>query len=195
MKGLRVDNRRAIRARYPNADTETAGMHTIPTGWITQRSKWLPPNQSPPPLEIEVTDPKWRRQDSTGNELGYQGGVGGACAHLDPPFGYWCSNHPNRTVSGGLTHRSPSGIVYGQGNLLPNAPYKKPEGSVVHSCRGGANCWFTWMWEVDAQSVQPENASLSWTFGGFQGAEGSDDGGVWYIENGERSCLSDKRTF
>eukprot|EP01052_Picozoa_sp_SAG31_P011652 SAG31_NODE_663_length_13021_cov_9.408296_14_plen_240_part_00 len=211
VSSFRVANRRAIRARFPNANTETAGMHTRPTGWVEAKTQWLPPKHSPPPVEIEVTDPRWRRHDSTGNELGCkyaegdardlfvfdiqvarshvcavtclhvdQGGVGGACAHLDPPFGYWCSNHPNRTVSGALTHRSPSGVVYGNGRLLPHAPYERPVGAVVHSCRGGANCWYTWMFEVDAA---PNNDTLSWTFGGFQGAEGSDAGGVWYIEN------------
>jgi len=37
------------------------------------------------------------------------------------------------------------------------------------------------MFEVDEQSVA--NKTLSWTHGGFQGAEGSNDGGSWYIEN------------
>lgn len=185
--GLRLNDKRAIRARYPNANPETAGMHTVPTGWITQKTTWVPPVKMLPPQEIEVTDPRWRRHDvADGNELGYQGGVGvrgSPCAHLDPPFGYWCSNHPNRTASGALTHRWPAGVVHGDGKLLPNAGpsgYKTPQGAILHSCRGGANCWFTWMFEVDDQ---PDNGTLKWTKGGFQGAEGSDDGGVWYIEN------------
>merc|ERR1719487_2877135 len=37
------------------------------------------------------------------------------------------------------------------------------------------------MFEVDEQSTV--NKTLSWTVGGFQGAEGSDGGGTWYIEN------------
>ena len=67
------DGRRGIRARYPNADPEINGMHTIPTGWIQDTTKWSPPKQYPPPVEIAVLDPKWMRHDSTGNELGYQG--------------------------------------------------------------------------------------------------------------------------
>ena len=65
--------------------------------------------------------------------------------------------------------------------LLPNAPYKNPAGAILHSCRGGDNCWFSWMFEVDEQSTV--NKTLSWTIGGFQGAEGADDGGSWFIEN------------
>ena len=57
-------------------------------------------------------------------------------------YGYWCSAHPNRTASGALTHRWPSGLAYK--DVLPNAPYEHPEGAIVHTCRGGANCWFTW---------------------------------------------------
>eukprot|EP00039_Didymoeca_costata_P030353 m.29160 g.29160 ORF g.29160 m.29160 type:complete len:811 (+) comp8070_c0_seq1:36-2468(+) len=178
--GLRLpDGQRAIRARYPNADPEVDGVDTNPTGWIENQTTWMKPKSSPLPTEILVNISKWTRNDSTGNELSYQGGVGGSCAHLDPPFGYWCSMHPARTPSGGLTHRSPAGVTYKDGDLLPHAPYKNPEGAIVHSCRGGANCWFTWMWEVDAD----QDGSLTWTRGGFQGAEGADSGGVWYVEN------------
>ena len=135
--------------------------------WIASTTRWLPPSVthvSNPPVEYEVTDPRWRRQDSTGNELGYQAGIGGPCAHLDPPHGYWCSSHPNRTIDGSLTHRWPSGVST---HNLPNAPYKNATGAIVHSCRGGANCWFTWMWEVEKE----ENGTLSWSKGGYQGAE------------------------
>lgn len=122
-------------------------MHTVPTGWVQDPTTWLPPRDYPPPIEVEVNISEWMRHDSTGNELGYQGGIGGSCVDLTPPFGYWCSQHPNRTISGGLTHRSPTGLVVTP-TLLPHSPYKHPAGAVVHSCRGGANCWFTWMFEV-----------------------------------------------
>eukprot|EP00928_Gymnodinium_smaydae_P031890 TRINITY_DN23259_c0_g1_i1.p1 TRINITY_DN23259_c0_g1~~TRINITY_DN23259_c0_g1_i1.p1 ORF type:complete len:828 (+),score=100.29 TRINITY_DN23259_c0_g1_i1:55-2538(+) len=177
--GLRVDGRRSIRARYPNADPSTT---LNPQGWIASDTKWLSPlvtHESNPPVEYVVDDPKWTRHDSAGNELKYQGGIGGSCQHFEPPFGYWCSSHPNRTADGSLTHRWPSGVAYeGQ---LPHAPYKKAEGAIVHTCRGGGDCWFTWMFEVDAHSVV--NKTLTWTHGGFQGAEGSDTGGSWFIEN------------
>lgn len=192
-------------------------MHTNVTGWIADPTEWVPPRAHPLPRDVEVREERWRRQDSTGNELGYQGGVGGPCTHLSPPFGYWCSQAANR--SGGLnknqsnratwwTHRSPSGVVHGSSHrdnvgaggagaggagagasstgrpaktkLLPHTPYANPQGAIVHACRGGKNCWYTWMWEVDAQ---PNNDTLTWTVGGFQGAEGSDEGGLWYIES------------
>lgn len=61
--------------------------------------------------------------------------------------------------------------------MLPHAPYARPEGAIVHACRGSHDCWFTWMWRVDAQ---PNSSTLAWTEGGFQGAEGSDVAGLWY---------------
>ena len=171
LTGLRLpDGRRGIRARYPNADPEINGVHTpAMTGWIQDKTTWVAPRKSPAPTEIVVTLPEWTRTDSTGNELQYQGGVGGACAHLDPPFGYWCSDRPNRTgASATQTHRSPSGVVYKDGHLLPHAPYTDPAGAIVHSCMGGAACWFTWMWEVDAAT----NGALTWTKGGFDAPSG-----------------------
>lgn len=175
---LRVSGRRAIRARYPNADPERS---LNPDGWITQPTTWLKPEitfETNPPIEYVVDEPAWTRHDSAGNELQYQAGINGSCAHLDPSYGYWCSAHPNRTIDGSLTHRWPSGLVYD--GLLPNAPYRNGS-PIVHSCRGGANCWFTWMFEVDAQNTSDK--TLRWTHGGFQGAEGSDEGGSWFIEN------------
>eukprot|EP00935_MAST-01C_sp_MAST-1C-sp1_P002470 g2470.t1 len=184
LTGLRIAGRRCTRARYPNADPETMGMHTNPTGWVMGATEWLPPKisyKTNPPVEVIVNDSRWSRHDSTGNELYYQAGINGSCMDLTPAYGYWCSAHPARTPSGSLTHRFPSGLNYKSHGVLPKAPYKSPEGAIVHSCRGGANCWFTWMFEVDSQAT--ENGTLSWTKGGFQGAEGSDAGGVWYIEN------------
>ena len=178
--GLRVDGQRAIRARYPNADPSTT---LNPDGWISSKTEWLMPritHETNPPVEYVVDVPEYTRADSAGNELKYQIGLNGSCMHLDPTGGYWCSASPNRTIDGTLTHRWPSGVNFSS-NLLPNAPYKKPQTAIVHSCRGGNNCWFTWMFAVDSQSV--EGKTLSWTKGGFQGAEGADVGGNWYIEN------------
>ncbi|CAK0845156.1 unnamed protein product [Prorocentrum cordatum] len=179
IRGLRVGGRRAVRARYPNSDPET---DLNPAGWVSTPTRWLSPrvtHVTDPPVEYVVDAPEWTRQDSTGNEVSYRAGINGSCRHLEPPYGYWCSGRPSRAPDGSLTHRWPSGLVF-EGHL-PHAPYKDPAGAIVHSCRGGANCWFTWMFEVDAQSV--ENKTLSWSYGGFQGAEGDDAGGTWYIEN------------
>ena len=79
LRGLRVNGKRGIRARYPNANPETT---LNPDGWISSPTKWSPPlitHKTNPPVEYEVTDPSWIRKDSTGNELGYQAGIGGSC--------------------------------------------------------------------------------------------------------------------
>ena len=107
--------------------------------------------------------PEYTRHDSAGNELKYQIGINGSCSHLSPPAGYWCSAHPNRTVDGSLTHRWPSGLNFS----THLKSYKNATGAIVHSCRGGANCWFTWMFQVDGQT----DDTLTWNNGGFQGAE------------------------
>ena len=179
MYGLRVNGKRAVRARYPNADPERT---LNPQGWISTATSWIEPeitSKTNPPTEYVVTDPRYTRSDSTGNELQYQIGIGGSCQDVDPPAGYWCSAHPNRTVDGSLTHRSPAGISNLNSKILPNFPYKNASRAVVHACRGGRNCWFTWMFDV----VDSNSSALRFSGRGSQGAEGSDDGGVWYIEN------------
>ena len=174
---LRVGGERATRSRYPNADP---ARELNPSGWITARTQWLPPvltHLTNPPIEYAVTDPRWLRNDTKGPR-GYAAGIGGSCAHLEPPYGYWCSARSARDSSGQQTHRSPSGVNFA--GLLPNAPYSNAAGAVVHACNL-ANCWFNWAFEVDRQSVA--NQTLQWSVGGFQGAEGFDTAGNWYIEN------------
>ena len=98
MYGLRVNGRRAVRARYPNADPERT---LSPEGWITSTTNWIKPTISPqtnPPTEYVVTDSRYTRKDSTGNELQYQIGIGGSCVDVEPQGGYWCSAHPSRMV-------------------------------------------------------------------------------------------------
>ena len=73
--------------------------------------------------------------------------------------------------------RHPSGLNYS--GVLPHAPYADPANATVVACNT-ANCWFSWAFEVDAQDTA--NQTLSWSRGGFQGAEGFDAGGIWYIE-------------
>ena len=67
-----------------------------------------------PPIEYEVTDPAWTRNDTHGPRT-YQGGLGGPCADLEPPFGYWCSASPARAPDGSMSYR--------QWGPCPHAPH------------------------------------------------------------------------
>ena len=154
--GLRVNGRPAIKARYPNADPWRS---LNPVGFITAATKWLPPKVTDTPVDYIVSDPRWSRNDTKGPRQ-YTGGIGGPCAHLEPPYGYWCSSKPPRSPDQG--HRSPSGLDFSHGQL-PHAPYANPEGAIVHACNL-ANCWFTWAFEVEAQN----GTTLTWNKGGFQ---------------------------
>ena len=44
---LFLNGRRAIRACYPNANPETMGLHTYPTGYVPSAVKWLPLRKCP----------------------------------------------------------------------------------------------------------------------------------------------------
>ena len=121
----------------------------------------------------KVTDAQWMRNDTHGPRA-YQTAVGGPCAQLDPPAGYWCSASPARAPDGSLSHRHPSGLNYS--GVLPHAPYAAPENATVVACNT-ANCWFTWAFGGLTQDKAKQ--TLSWSRGGFQGAEGFDDAGIW----------------
>ena len=87
---LRVDGVRVPLARYPNANPET---DLFPAGWITTASRWLPPKPSPPIVPVNVSNAAIALRNSTENKF-YAGALGGACHVFDPPFSYWCAEHP-----------------------------------------------------------------------------------------------------
>ena len=43
---LFLSGRRAVRARYPDGNPETMGLHTNPSGYVQSAVKWLPPPKS-----------------------------------------------------------------------------------------------------------------------------------------------------
>eukprot|EP01116_Phalansterium_solitarium_P022687 TRINITY_DN7582_c0_g1_i1.p1 TRINITY_DN7582_c0_g1~~TRINITY_DN7582_c0_g1_i1.p1 ORF type:complete len:924 (-),score=219.53 TRINITY_DN7582_c0_g1_i1:171-2942(-) len=162
---------RGIRARYPNSDPEL-----IPTYLSSGASWWTPPfDESAAVIHVG---------NLTGNYAGmfqdYRLGVGGPCERYEvDPTSYWCQPD-GRTAGGTYYVRSPPGMTVAPG-VLPNAPYaSKAPDAVVSAWRGDGE-WFTWYWEVDAYDA----GSGNFTFGrgGFQGAEGSDSGGRWFVEN------------
>lgn len=166
--GLRVNDMRAIRARYPDANPEIDGFHST-----LQAKKWLPPVSESPKVE-ENPDKPFR--NSSGAFQTFQLGIGGTCANFDPPAGYWCGS---KTSGGGaFTYRVPSGMVADK-SVLPHQPYKSAIGAVVQAWRPAH--WASWMFEVGG--YDSSTGTFNFSKGGFQGARGNDKGAEFFIEN------------
>ena len=86
-----IKGRRAIRARFPNGNPETMGLHTTPTGYVSNAVKWLPPTPTGDALEVHIATP---HRDAT-LFPSFQIGIGGPVHQFDPPqsyWGMWCSH-------------------------------------------------------------------------------------------------------
>jgi hypothetical protein len=55
--GLRVGGKRAIRARYPNADPEVAMRVSGLDGWVTLKTEWTRPVKPPSPAQVVRSGP------------------------------------------------------------------------------------------------------------------------------------------
>ena len=123
--GLRIDGKRAIRAKFPNGDPEESGSFLrgasqgmgggdYVKGWIplAANTQWVPPTRKPDATEVVVTAAdwpgvEWPMQEDGGSSWTGEGdwgefhiGVGGYCDDLevvpDGPTGYWCAMKPPR---------------------------------------------------------------------------------------------------
>jgi hypothetical protein len=118
-----------------------------------------------------TVDPdRWTGEGAWGT---YWVGVGGTCVDRSPPAGYWCAPGAPRRIS---APNHPSGINPNR-SQLPNSPYARPDGAVVHAWRPGH--WYTNIFEVASNST----GSLMFSRGGIQGGEGVTGGEAWYVEN------------
>lgn len=192
---------RATLARFPNANAE---LDLFPKGYITSKNtqQWLAPE-----FRGKVCDPKRQcgesvnltrpapRDEWHGMYQDYTVGIGGSCDVYTPPWSPWCSGDFYLERQFPEMHtRHPSGVTT---DALPNAPYNKPEGAIVHAWRPGH--WYSWMFQVEScnlsHSVDPgiddahTGVGASYRFatdkGGNQGGEGSDTAGEWWIEGME----------
>jgi hypothetical protein len=194
--GLRFNGTRLIRARYPNADPELSfGSNLLPVGARPVRGHcsrltslaltapsaqtWTPPDALPTPTMVNPAYPDRSSVYSMGTT--WEVGIGGGCAAYDPPVGYLCSNVTQR-FGNGLDNepRWPKGMHVPQG-MLPNTPYNTAVAgsAVVHAWR--ADHWFTRQHLVGG--YDPVAANFSFSFGGFQGGEGTDQDDEMYVEN------------
>jgi hypothetical protein len=108
INALIVNNRRAIRARYPNGDPDTTGLHTIPTGYIEEAEAWLAPQPYPFAQEIHLTP---QRDNSLFPE--FQLGIGGSGAEFIPQESFWTTKSP----PAGDRYIVPGGMKYRQGTF------------------------------------------------------------------------------
>lgn len=209
--GLRINGRRAIRARYPNINDPELHMARNPLdGWITARTAWVPPategeGAPTPATEVLVTNEDWPgvewpmnqsvgvplSQSGAGGQGGFYLGLGGPCqGDVFPGYGYMCA--ANGGPRGAGQHRHPIGMGYTTA-VLPNLPYRNASSAVVHAWRPAH--WFTVQWEVagaepatfgptssDGNGTGP-SGTFHFSRGGFQGGEGFDSAAEWFIEN------------
>eukprot|EP00937_MAST-01D_sp_MAST-1D-sp2_P000871 g871.t1 len=206
--GLRVGGRRAVRARYPNADPEIDGFGSdlLAAGWVP------PAAHGPGPVEVSPAQPVRQGIDEYFER--YALGVGGPCARFSPPAGYWCAL--NATIAGGgddddccpkrgnaHPFEVPRGAIVNSTTLPNLARYATAgagpgaaglAGAVLHAWRPFH--WASWMMELRNASLPAATTAaadgadgaapattLTWSRGAFQGARGETYGGEMYIEN------------
>jgi len=197
--GLRIGQKRAVRARYPNGCTTD---QPLPSGYVCQGNmtdgrvvdpndgfgsdlltEWVvptPPGMSQPNWQEVNPDTPFR-----GTGLSFQKfqlGIGGTCGNdtmsggvgFVPPAGYWCGNacEGGAPKPPGCIARWPRGLYYNT-SILPNAPYKNPTTGVVQAWHPGH--WASWMFEIVPKNDKGETGPTQLMFGrgGFQGARGS----------------------
>jgi hypothetical protein len=177
MPGLRVNGRRASRARYPNiADIETVGSQGPLEGFIAQQPPvgldgwgWIPANASVgvdhistagdwPGVEWVATQTRPAGTPFGTPGVHTQGTGGGTCNALAVSTAYFCGAHITRGNS--LLHRGPVGLRRPE-DVLPRArQYANVSGAVVHMWRAnsgtdalgqpgvGNGLWGTLQWEI-----------------------------------------------
>ena len=170
---LFINSRRAIRARYPDGNPETMGLHTNPTGYVPRAKSWLPPEKKPAASEIHIQSPA--RNGTHFPE--FQVGIGGPVAVFDPPESYWGTKSP--TGGGGHTYEITTGLVYSIDEGFANRTWINPSTGIVHAYH--CSHWGGWMFQIADRNS--DKRTLTFRDGGFQEARGCASGAEWYVEN------------
>jgi hypothetical protein len=204
--------RRAIRAKFPNGDPETApsfcfigrpgsyapldiGTYAEGSGVSMELPRYFPREHDPINTTQTFTANPWDWPSvdwHKGDRLGigpYFYAAGGVCSGRTPAHGYWCSAD-NPRGRGGAQHNvnPPGGFEYR--TVLPQAAkYSNPKGAIFHA-RGGSEPYFTYMCLV----THVANGSVHFdpAVGCDQGAQGLSNGRAWdwYLENVKEECDS-----
>ena len=170
---LFINNRRAVRARYPNGNPETMGLHTNPTGYVSKADAWLPPKSYPPATNIDIDSPIRNGTHFPDFNLG----IGGTVSVFNPPESYWGTTSPRG--GGGSTYRITQGLQYSADEEFSNRTWKNPSTGVVHAFHCGH--WGNWQFAIASRDM--DQKKITWEYGGFQEARGCANGAEWYVEN------------
>jgi hypothetical protein len=170
---LFINGRRSIRARYPDGNPETMGLHTTPTGYVSKAQSWVRPKEMPPAKEIHIESPIRNGTHFPQFEIG----IGGPVAAFDPPESYWGLKSP--TGGGGSTYKITTGLVYSTDEEFANRTWSNPRTGIVHTFHCGH--WGNWQFQVDSRDMGTQ--TILFSRGGHQEARGCSSGAEWYIEN------------
>ncbi len=168
-----VNNRRAVRARYPDGNPETMGLHTDPSGYVSKADFWLPPRTYPPATNINIQSPFRNGTHFPDFNLG----IGGTVSVFDPPESYWGTSSP--TGGGGSTYQITQGLIYSVNEDFVNRTWNNPSTGVIHAFHCGH--WGNWQFAVKSRNMN--SREITWEYGGFQEARGCKNGAEWYVEN------------
>ncbi len=170
---LFINNKRAVRARYPDGNPEIMGLHTNYTGYVSKAEGWIAPKSFPPAININIKSPARNGTHFPDFNLG----IGGTVSVFKPPESYWGTTSP--TGGGGSTYRISTGLQYASDVDFNNRTWKNPNTGVVHAFHCGH--WGNWQFAVNARNE--DKRQISWQYGGFQEARGCKTGAEWYVEN------------
>lgn len=170
---LFINGRRAIRARYPDGNPETMGLHTFPTGYVSKAESWLKPKEMPDAKEIHVESPIRNGTHFPQFEIG----IGGPVAVFDPPESYWGLKSP--TGGGASTYKITTGLVYSSDEAISTRIWSNPTTGVVHTFH--CEHWGNWQFRIASRDM--ETRTIHFGSGGFQEARGCGWGAEWYVEN------------
>eukprot|EP01046_Picozoa_sp_COSAG06_P050400 COSAG06_NODE_7974_length_2314_cov_3.632957_1_plen_513_part_00 len=183
---LFVDGKREIRARYPNGDTETTGLHTINTGYISEGS-WSTKRAPKPTTKsstVLLTSPDSKR--SAPSFPSFEMGFGGLCERYAKNRSKWGGTPRPTEVA--CSSSSKTGLNYSQ--PCKSFTWSKPTTGIVHAYHGGH--WGGWMFRVDGLAGQTVQLD---PWGGQQEARGSTSGAEWYVENIKEELDSPREWF
>ena len=161
---LFLNGRRAVRARYPDGNPETMGLHTNPTGYVSSAVSWLPPATEQGAFAIDVDSPQRNGTHFPQFRIDY----GGPASVFDPHESFW---------GGGF--KTPAGLVYSPNEGFASRTWKNPKTGIVHAFHCGH--WGNWLFQMDDR--EEGNKTIKWSRGGFQEARGCAKGAEWFVEN------------
>ena len=152
---LFIKGRRAVRARYPNGNPETTGLHTHPTGYFADAEKWytkLPAAGTPLVLDNPIRN---------GTHFPYFSlGLGGSVSVFDPPESYFGTTDPNSAH----TYLVPYAMQYPANVSFVNRTWSEPSTGELHTFQGER--WGNWIFQIDSRNESAQK--ISWSKGGFQ---------------------------